>query len=357
MVRAEVDPIDWALAQQTAWQLTPAGPRVSRAEAMQAVADLRALARASVDPVADVTGLPAPSSQAAHVVDRRGWITSNIAALRVGLGPLLATEPGGGLLGGLSGSPVVRRISAGAMGVQLGSALAWLSTKVLGQYEIFTAPAAPGQPMAEPRLLLNAPTILAIERRLELPARDFRLWVCLHEQTHRLQFATAPWLADEIRGLLADFLAAAEDGLAGTVQRASRALRAAGDESLVERLQSPQQRAVFDRMTALMSVLEGHADVVMDDVGPSVVPAVELIRERFNARRDHPVGIDAIVRKALGLDLKSQQYREGAQFVRGVIDRVGMAGFNRVWSGPAALPSRAELADPDAWVRRLAEAA
>ena len=347
------DPIDWSLARRTAANLTPAGPRLSRTEIFQAVADLRALAKASVDPVADVTGLPAPTSRAAHVVDRLGWISSNIDGLRHGVGPLLDAQPAATLLGSLGDSPAMRRVSAGALGVQLGTALAWMSTKVLGQYEIFSAPTA------EPRLLLNAPTIVAIERRLDVPARDFRLWVCLHEQTHRLQFATAPWLADEIRRLLADFLAATEDGLAGVLERLSRAINAGSDTpaSLVERLQSPAQRSVFDRMTALMSVLEGHADVVMDDVGPSVVPSVALIRERFTARREHPVGLDAIVRKALGLDLKAKQYRDGAAFVRGVIDRVGMAGFNRVWSAPDALPSRAELSDPDAWVRRMAEAA
>ena len=323
------------------------------------MADLRALANASVDPVADVTGLVPPASRAAHVVDRRGWIASNIDGLRVGIGPLLDAQPSASLLGSLGDSPVVRRVGAGALGVQLGSALAWMSTKVLGQYEIFTAPAEPGRPPADPRLLLNAPTIVAVERRLDVPPRDFRLWVCLHEQTHRLQFATAPWLAAEIRSLLQDFLAATEDGLAGVLQRVSRAVNAPPDQgaSVIERLQSPEQRAVFDRMTALMSVLEGHADVVMDAVGPAVVPSVSLIRERFNARREHPVGLDAIVRKALGLDLKAKQYREGAVFVRGVVERVGMAGFNRVWSGPAALPTRAELSDPGAWVRRMADAA
>ena len=359
------DPVDWTLARQTAFQVVPAGPRLSREEVFQAVAELRALARASVLPVAEVTGLPAPASQAAHVVDRRGWIASNISALQVGLGPLLAGEPGSSLLGPVGDLPAVRRAGAAALGVQLGSALAWLSTKVLGQYEIFTAPVRQGQPAGEPRLLLNAPTIVSVERRLGVPSRDFRLWVCLHEQTHRLQFATAPWLAEEIRTLLADFIAATDEGLAGVLQRVSRLQRgpsgapsgSAPPLSVLERLQSDEQRAVFDRMTALMSVLEGHADVVMDEVGPAVVPSVELIRERFNARRENPVGLDAIIRKALGLDLKAQQYRDGAAFVRTVIAEVGMSGFNRVWSGPAALPTRAEIADPGAWVRRMADAA
>ena len=357
-----VDPVDWSLARQTAWQLAPAGPRLPRAEVFGAVAELRALARESVAPVAEVTGLSAPASQAAHVVDRRGWIASNVAALRVGLGPLLEAEQGSSWLGSLGDAPAVRRVSAGALGVQLGAALAWLSTKVLGQYEIFTTPrssASADGAEEGPRLLLNAPTIIAVERRLGVPARDFRLWVCLHEQTHRLQFATAPWLSDEIRALLAKFLSATEDGLSGVLERASRAVRAGSgdDTSIVERLQSPEQRVVFDRITALMSVLEGHADVVMDDVGPSVVPSVAIILERFNARREHPVGLDAVVRKALGLDLKAKQYREGAMFVRGVIDEVGMTGFNRIWTGPQALPSRAELARPGAWVHRMAQAA
>jgi coenzyme F420 biosynthesis associated uncharacterized protein len=126
-----------------------------------------------------------------------------------------------------------------------------------------------------------------------------------------------------------------------------------GDASIVEIFSSPEQREVLDRVTGVMSLLEGHADVVMDGVGPSVIPSVESIRASFNQRRGGVGTLDRILRRLLGLDAKMAQYREGAVFVRHVVDKVGMAEFNTVWSGPDTLPSRAEINDPDAWIARV----
>ena len=123
---------------------------------------------------------------------------------------------------------------------------------------------------------------------------------------------------------------------------------------LIEAIQTPEQKVIFDELTALMSLLEGHADVVMDDVGPQVVPSVALIRERFTQRREQPGTLDSLARKALGMDAKLRQYSDGAAFVRHVVERNGMSGFNAVWQSPAHLPSRTELHDPDAWLSRIA---
>ncbi|PHX60956.1 MAG: coenzyme F420 biosynthesis-associated protein, partial [Actinobacteria bacterium] len=124
--------------------------------------------------------------------------------------------------------------------------------------------------------------------------------------------------------------------------------------SFVEAVQSPEQREVFNKMTGVMSLLEGHADVVMDDVGPQVIPSVALIRERFSARRNSPKTIDALARRALGMDMKMRQYTEGAAFVRHVVDDIGMSGFNQVWTSPKTLPTRTEITNPGAWVKRMA---
>ncbi len=102
-----------------------------------------------------------------------------------------------------------------------------------------------------------------------------------------------------------------------------------------------------------MSLLEGHADYVMDGVGPGVVPTVEKIRAAFQERRTSARGLDALLRKLLGMEAKLRQYRDGEKFVRGVVDAVGMDGFNEVWSTPETLPSMAEVHDPDAWVARV----
>jgi coenzyme F420 biosynthesis associated uncharacterized protein len=210
------------------------------------------------------------------------------------------------------------------------------------------------------RLLLVAPNIVAAEQELGVDASDFRLWVCLHEETHRVQFGAVPWLrghlVTEIHGLLTSI-----DSSPGAVARRFRevaesllgAARGREVPSLADLVQTPEQKVVVERLTAVMSLLEGHADVVMDGVGPQVVPSVAHIRERFQERRRNASSLDAVLRKLLGMDAKLRQYKDGAVFVRGVIDRVGMTGFNEVWSAPSALPTPTELAAPEAWVARV----
>ena len=125
---------------------------------------------------------------------------------------------------------------------------------------------------------------------------------------------------------------------------------------MLEIVQTPEQRVVLDRVTGLMSLLEGHADVVMDGVGPAVVPSVDTIRGRFEQRRHSGTPIDRAVRRLLGLDMKLRQYAEGAAFVRAVVAAIGMDGLNRIWSEPAMLPDAAEIRDPDRWLARTGRA-
>ena len=122
---------------------------------------------------------------------------------------------------------------------------------------------------------------------------------------------------------------------------------------MLDLVQTPAQKAVLDRLTAIMTLLEGHAEFVMDGVGPEVVPSVEEIRGRFNRRREAANPIERVLRKLLGIEVKLRQYAEGRQFVHGIVDRVGMAGFNRVWESPLTLPYLSELGVPDAWVARV----
>jgi coenzyme F420 biosynthesis associated uncharacterized protein len=199
-----------------------------------------------------------------------------------------------------------------------------------------------------------APNIVHVERELHADPSDFRLWVALHEETHRVQFTAVPWMRDHLFGeirTLADTMdpgGLLEDGL----QRILEAVRG-GSGSVLDVLSSPEQKAILDRVTGVMSLLEGHADVVMDGVGPQVIASVSKIRAGFDRRRKGVGVLDRVLRKALGLDVKMAQYRDGAKFVRAVVDRAGMADFNAVWERPENLPSKAEITDPDAWVARV----
>jgi coenzyme F420 biosynthesis associated uncharacterized protein len=183
--------------------------------------------------------------------------------------------------------------------------------------------------------------------------------VCLHEETHRVQFTAVPWLREhmvERARSLAQEMAPDPDQLQETLSRIAKQLPEAvrsGGAGLTELLATPEQRERLAEMTAVMSLLEGHADVVMDEVGPQVVPSVAQIRGRFNERRQGVGAFDRLLRRLLGLEAKMRQYRDGAVFVRSVVDQVGMDGFNRVWESPETLPRPKEIEEPAAWVARV----
>jgi coenzyme F420 biosynthesis associated uncharacterized protein len=342
--------VDWEMAARTAARVGRPGPDVSPAEAEQIVAQLRQSAIAAHPHVQSVTGLSTVAGEGVLVVDRAGWSRANITAFRTLLAPVIAdvyakrTKP----------APPARLTAIGSRvtGAEVGGLLGILSSRVLGQYDAFGEVG---------RLLLVAPTIVAIERELEVDPTDFRLWVCLHEETHRVQFTATDWLAPhllgEVRGLIGELMSEPSqvaDRLVGALRGLPEIIR--GDSTgapLLEALQSPEQRRRLADITAVMSLLEGHADVVMDDVGPQVVPSVATIRARFSKRRAGRGAVDQILRRLLGLDAKARQYADGARFVRGVIEQVGMDGFNAVWTSPDTLPRAAEIADPQAWVRRV----
>lgn len=254
-------------------------------------------------------------------------------------------------------SPTMANLGPRITGMEVGALLSYLSSKVLGQFDPFfpgTDPKTPGG-----RLLLVAPNIVSVERELNVDPADFRLWVCLHEETHRVQFAAVPWLRGYLNEQIARIVDSAELDPAVVAQMLRDALGRIIDAvshnqevSIIDLVQTPAQRETVDRVTAIMSLLEGHADVVMDSVGPEVIPTVETIRAKFTVRRQGQ-GFDKIIRKLLGLDAKMRQYRDGAAFCRAVMNAVGMAGLNRVWSSPETLPTAAEIADPKLWLARV----
>ncbi len=340
--------IDWKVAVAIGTRIAGEGPQVSRAEAEAAVAELRADAGRSTGLVREFTGLDAPDGTApVLVVDRSGWVRANAESFEVATRPLVdkladANPPSG----------MARAVGSKVTGAEAGGLLGFIAGKVLGQFDPF------GQPVTAPngRLLLVAPNIVHVERELGVDPTDFRLWVCLHEETHRVQFTAVPWMRDHLHQMVQRLSDTVEPSslLDGGLERIREAL-ASGREggSIVEIFSTPEQRALMDEVTGMMSLLEGHADVVMDDVGPSVIPSVAQIRRKFTQRRQGVGTLDRILRRLLGLEAKMAQYRDGAKFVRGVVDTVGMEQFNAVWAGPQNLPSKAELSDPDGWIRRV----
>jgi coenzyme F420 biosynthesis associated uncharacterized protein len=354
--------VDWTVALSTASRLVKPGPDISREGAAEAVADLRRCAVRAEDYVRQVTGLTAPSGTApVLVVDRPRWIEANIDGFRQVLAPLTAKTSERVK----NSNPALVSIGARITGVEVGALLSYLAPKVLGQFDPFypgvdgVAGTDAGDLPPGGRLLLVAPNIVSVERELELVPSDFRLWVCLHEETHRVQFTAVPWLRGYLNTQIGEVVATADvDGAAlaamlrEAVKRIAEAARGDGELSIVDLVQTPAQREIVDRITAVMSLLEGHADVVMDGVGPDVIGSIVEIRRRFDVRRQGQ-GFDKIIRKLLGLDAKMRQYRDGAAFCKAVIAAVGMDGLNRVWTSPETLPTKAEIADPQIWLDRM----
>ncbi len=347
--------VDWGLAVSTAQRLVPSGPSVTWEEAHGVVAELRELAVEAERHVREFSRLShdRPLDPVA-VVDRPGWIRANVDGFRVVLEPLADT-----LLERRSDTTasLVTAIGSRVTGVQVGMILSYLATRVLGQYELFLPPGE-----GSGRLTLVAPNIVAVERTLQVDPHDFRMWVCLHEVTHRTQFTAVPWLREHLQTEITAFLLASDldpTALAGRLKAIAAAVgdnvRGRSSMSLLEAVQTPEQRVVLDRITGVMSLLEGHGDFVMDGVGPEVVPSVALIRERFEARRREAGTVERMLRRLLGIEMKMQQYAEGARFVREVVDAVGMDGFNRVWTSPQTLPSREEIRNPAQWLSRVAD--
>jgi len=336
--------VDWGLAVSLGSRLAGAGPQVSSDEAESTVAELRAGADRSTSYVREFTGLEAGENTApVLVVDRAAWIQANADGFAKLLGPVIdkVAERRG------PPGPVTQAIGSRITGAEVGGLLGFMSSKVLGQFDPFHEPSG--------RLLLVAPNVVHVERELDVDPHDFRLWVCLHEETHRVQFTAVPWMRDHLFsefGRLADTVEP-QRLLDEGFKRISEAIRNGHASSLIDLMGSPEQKAILDRVTGVMSLLEGHADFVMDGVGPSVIPSVGIIRGKFDERRKGVGTLDRLLRKLLGLEAKMAQYRDGARFVRAIVDKVGMEGFNAVWASAEQLPSLTEIHDPDAWVARV----
>lgn len=370
--------VDWPAAAELAARVVPPGPNATRDELAELVVGLRKAASDSVEHVLATTRMtPAggvrrvaggPRDGAAvlgsvHVVDRARWALANTQVMAAMTAPVSQAL----------GEDDVPTSQAARLGgaLEVGGLLAVLAPRVLGQFDPYSRESDDDADVAGPgRLLLVAPNVLHVERTMGVDPRDFRLWVCLHEQTHALQFAAAPWLAAHLRervgGLLEDVthtaVSLAKAPLHEKLVTAGRTVVDVvsgvfrpGAAAPFERLLTAAQKDELAEVTAIMALLEGHADVMMDAVGPRVVPTVRHIRQRFDKRREGEGAprLDLVLRRLLGMDAKLAQYRDGAAFVRAVERQVGRDGLNAVWASSDTLPTAREISDARAWVRRV----
>ena len=363
--------VDWRTVERLT-ALIPAGPSASRSARASSVAVLRRSALEAPAWVARITGLNRAAQQVAEttrvsVVDRAGLVRVSTRALRGLMEQVPAPQA----------SEAVRLVGA----AEMAGAMSLLATRLLGQVVPAAGTGADGdvgrEGEASPHLLLVAPNVLAMRRQLDLDMLDLPAWVCLHEMTHAVQLAAAPWLgpylSDSMRMVIGAVVEAVygepggggvadgtgEQGLRRRPGRAARIAARAGRGRVLEGLTNFKERSEVASLAAALTFLEGHAEVVLDDVHPNRMPSVHRLRAVLSRSRAADAGIgpgpglgSLLLHRLMGLEAKEAQYADGTAFVRSVVARIGHEGLNIVWTDPALLPTPAEIARPDVWVRR-----
>ncbi|MGI8507545.1 MAG: zinc-dependent metalloprotease [Solirubrobacteraceae bacterium] len=341
--------IDWILAEKIAAYVAGKG------DAAPPKANLVRLAAESERRVTAYTGLrPSRPLPPPEGIERREWIRTNIKAMRQLLDPVL--DRAGGGLGPLR--PAVQLGLGFVVTTEVAVVLGYLAQRVLGQYElVLLDEAADASP---PRLLFVLPNLGQAVQAFGAEEDEFVTWVALHEVTHAVQFAGVPWLHDHVAGLVRELLEKAELRIdaerklrlpsADEVRRVAGALRR-GD--LISIFTSSAERETLDHVQAVMAVIEGHAEHVMDEVAPDLIPSLPKLRSALDHRRKSQSGLSRVLAKLLGLELKLRQYEQGKYFCDAVVARAGAPALGHVFSGPAALPTLEELRDPPSWLRRV----
>jgi coenzyme F420 biosynthesis associated uncharacterized protein len=355
--RAREGLVDWPAVERLAigrmarapGALTPAELRATEPEYQAAMARIVPALTAALG-----TTLPGVVERA-DVVDRASWVRANTASFASLIGKLetdlldQVVPPGGGLA--VAAMALANRwITTRQLGVLLG----FMGGRVLGQYDLalLSAEAAPG------RLLFVEENIRQSAKGLGVPAGPFRTWIALHETTHAFEFEAHPWLRPYLASRLERQMTLFGQDVRGMGREALRGLgRALRGESTgehwMERLMGDEQRALFRETQAVMSLLEGFSDYVMDEVGHDLVPDVEHIRARFDERRAHRTPFERAMLRLTGMDLKLEQYKKGETFVRAIAAARGPAALAGLWGGPESLPRDGEIERPERWIARV----
>jgi len=343
--------IDWIVAERIAAFVAGTG------DASPPTVDLAPLAAESEARVIAYTGLqPVRALPEPEGIGRREWVASNIDSMRALLDPVLSRA--GKNLGPLR--PAIEIGMGLVLSTEVGVVLGYLGQRVLGQYElVLLDEAVEDRP---PRLLFVLPNLGQAVRAFDADEKEFMTWVTLHEVTHAVQFAGVPWLHAHVAGLVRELLSSAEVRIeaprklripSGEEIRQLRSALRAGD--LISILTTKAERDTLDRVQAVMAVIEGHAEHVMDAVAPDLVPSLPRLRDGIDRRRRSQSGLSRLLAKLLGLDMKLRQYEQGKRFCDAVVKQGGVSALHHVFSSPEALPTLAELDDPRAWLERTAQ--
>ena len=356
MTEASKGPIAWDVAERVGIRVAGRVPLSESYHGASLERDFQELTADAERMVERHTGLRSLVGPArAKVTDRPGWIRANVASFQRLIRPF--TDK---LADKLPPNPVMAGVTRSVAGAEVGVLLGWMSTRVLGQYDMLLIEGDDGAGDQD-MVYFVGPNILSLEKRYAFPPREFRLWIALHELTHRAQFTGVPWLRPYFLSLVNSSIS----GFEPDPRRFLAALRTAVDDvragrnpldegGLVTMLASPEQRAVLAKVQGLMSVLEGHGDLTMDRAGTALVPSASRFQEVMHQRRAS-TGVTRLVQRLVGLEAKLRQYQEGEAFLE-AIEAAGPRNVELLWRGPEWLPDAAEIRHPQAWLDRVAAA-
>jgi coenzyme F420 biosynthesis associated uncharacterized protein len=347
------EPVAWDLAEKVAVRVAGRDPFASSYHYTSLQPDFDELTAEAEELVAAETGLRSLAGPArARVTDRAGWVHANVASFRRLLRPI--TDRIGPTMAASPIAPVGRAVA----GAELGALLGWMSTRVLGQYDLLLV--EDEDPEDQDIVYFVGPNVLALEKRFGFPPREFRLWLALHEVTHRVQFTGIPWMRDYFRSLVEQTLSAVDPDPRRFIEALKRAVdemragRNPLDEGgLIGLLATAEQQVAFQKVQGLMSLLEGHGDVTMDRAGADRIPSAERFSRVLRQRRQSVRGPAKLLQKLVGLEAKMRQYEQGEEFIEAVERSGGPALLEKAWTGPDALPTAAEIRDPDSWITRV----
>jgi coenzyme F420 biosynthesis associated uncharacterized protein len=351
--------VDWSVAEKVARGLADRtnGPRDTFPGLDDEMARCTALA---TELVTDETGLLPPGVARGQVVGRADWASANIASFRRLMAPLverLEARAADKRDGRPTPAPLARAGGTIA-GAEVGALLGWMSGRVLGQYDLLVAAEDDGAAPAD-RVYYVGPNLVGLERRFGFPPSEFRLWVALHECTHRAQFTGVPWLRDHYLGLVHELLSSVDPD----PKRFITSLRDQGsvrarlkDGGVAHVFATPEQREILGRIGGLMSLLEGHGDVVMNRAGVHHVPSAARFARVLSARRQHANPLQRFLQRLVGLEAKLDQYESGERFIAAIEAAEGDRAIDRAWERPEHLPSMEEIRDPDRWLARVVPA-
>jgi coenzyme F420 biosynthesis associated uncharacterized protein len=345
--------IDWALAERVAFKVAGREPFAQSYHYDSLEPDFAEFTEQAEDLVAQTTGLRSLAGPArARVTDRNGWVRANIASFQRLLRPLLTKFEA--RMTSSAMSPITRK----AAGAEMGAMLGWMSTRVLGQYDLLIIEEE--SPEEQDLVYYVGPNVLGLEKMFAFPPREFRLWLALHEVTHRAQFTGVSWMRPHFLGLVEQSIDAVDPDpkrFVAAIDRVADAIRSGtnplNDGGIMALVATEEQRAVLDQISGLMSLLEGHGDVTMDRAGEGLIPSAERFGRVLRQRRQNANGLQKLLQQLIGLEAKLAQYEQGERFIAAVEKVGGTTLLDHVWETPANLPSILEIRDPELWIRRL----